>query len=282
MYLKNKILIILLFLNINYIFSETVIKSTEPTRVQKIKLQKDIVNMKINRTEEIHYEIEPKSATYNDISWESSNENVVSVKDGIISSFEAGEAYIFIRCDKITTKFLVKVKEQQKFQETIWYHLLIALGPILIAIISLIFGYRNSKVKKKKEIIEKIQDKLINLLNILYDIEEKATNAINCEKDNIQSLRNTVDKLISETNKTDIYISLMATIFNKTEKWDFSEINEYIYGSFNNKILYIFKERVSLLNQGNNEDNVNKTVDKLSELLYEANNIIANYFRIIT
>ena len=72
-------------------------ESITPTfskKITEVNVDEDKIIIKPNETKQIKYSIEPKESFVEKIEWESSNNNVVTVKDGIIYGKEPGEAIV--------------------------------------------------------------------------------------------------------------------------------------------------------------------------------------------
>ena len=100
-------------------------------KVDKVVLSKDSVTLKTGETLTLEAQVLPEDSLYRDVVWSSSDESVVSVKDGYLTAHKAGSADITAECggvaavckvtvtDDVTTytlKFLSDGKEYKTFQ----------------------------------------------------------------------------------------------------------------------------------------------------------------------
>ncbi|MDL2223488.1 Ig-like domain-containing protein [Bacteroidales bacterium OttesenSCG-928-M11] len=72
------------------------IVTVDPITVSTIVLNKTAINLSLNATEQLTYSITPSNATNQKVTWSSSNSNIVSVQDGLITALAIGTATITI------------------------------------------------------------------------------------------------------------------------------------------------------------------------------------------
>lgn len=73
-------------------------------RVKDIDVDTKEIKLKPGETKEIKYEVMPSESFVESIEWESSNESVVTVSDGILTAKSSGEAVITLTINKSITK----------------------------------------------------------------------------------------------------------------------------------------------------------------------------------
>jgi len=76
-----------------------------------IELSKENVSIGVNGTQKIEARVLPENATYQSITWESSNKNVATVKDGLITGKSKGSTEIIVKSKNVTKKIRVVVNE---------------------------------------------------------------------------------------------------------------------------------------------------------------------------
>ena len=79
-------------------------------KITKIELGREEAELKIGDTLTLDVRLQPLEADAKNLSWTSSNSNVASVKDGIVTANSAGEAVITASSDKVKATCRVTVK----------------------------------------------------------------------------------------------------------------------------------------------------------------------------
>ncbi|MCI8481867.1 MAG: hypothetical protein HFJ27_01990 [Clostridia bacterium] len=69
---------------------EKVVETQRPILVSKIIFDKEEENVFINHTKELKYRIEPENATNKEIRWETSDNKIATVKNGIVTPIKSG------------------------------------------------------------------------------------------------------------------------------------------------------------------------------------------------
>jgi len=93
--------------------------------VTDIKLDRELYNLKVNDKVTVNYKITPSNATNKEVEWKSSNKNVATVKNGVITAMSAGKAIITIsskdgNCTKTIEVYVTNIiKEDDPVKETI-------------------------------------------------------------------------------------------------------------------------------------------------------------------
>lgn len=89
-----------------------------PTTIESemIKINNDLKEMKVGETQQLEASILPENTTDKEITWESSDENVIKVSTtGEITAIGEGQAYITVcTSNKKTDKITILVKEDEK------------------------------------------------------------------------------------------------------------------------------------------------------------------------
>ena len=78
-------------------------------RVEEIKVNKDILNLEVGDTEKISATISPSDAYNKNVKWSSSNQKVVTVKDGKVTAIGAGNAIITVESEDGYAKATINV-----------------------------------------------------------------------------------------------------------------------------------------------------------------------------
>ncbi len=88
-------------------------KKTDPVisnKIKEINVDSEIITLKPGDTSKINYTIEPTDAFIENVDWESSNENVVTVMDGELTAKSAGESVITLTINDISKEIKVLVE----------------------------------------------------------------------------------------------------------------------------------------------------------------------------
>lgn len=106
-----------LFVFVIIFFSLTFFTSCNPNinqsiDVQDISLSKTDISLNVGETTTIYATIYPYNATYQEVSWNSSNTGVATVEDGYIKAISAGETIITVRAGSVLEICRVIVTEE--------------------------------------------------------------------------------------------------------------------------------------------------------------------------
>lgn len=82
----------------------------EETTVNSVTLSADVLQIKKGETAELKATVDPAGAA--EVKWQSSNEAVATVADGIVTAVEVGDAYIVATADTKTARCKVTVYEE--------------------------------------------------------------------------------------------------------------------------------------------------------------------------
>ena len=74
---------------------KVVVKAVKPT---KILLNKSGLDLEVGSTSQLEYSLEPALATADDVQWSSSDTDVVTVENGLVTAVSVGEAVITVKC----------------------------------------------------------------------------------------------------------------------------------------------------------------------------------------
>ena len=108
-------LIILLFIIIVGSFSYIFVFSNKIVEVQDISLNKYSLKLEVGKSAILNIEILPEDATNKEIVWESENDNIASVSNGIVTANNAGNTIINVKSKdgKASTKCFVYVENKK-------------------------------------------------------------------------------------------------------------------------------------------------------------------------
>ncbi len=83
--------------------------SVVETSVEKITLSKTEISLGVGDTEQITATVEPEDAENKNIDWYAEDENIVSVKEGLITGLKAGKTNVVVRIGSVESKCAVTV-----------------------------------------------------------------------------------------------------------------------------------------------------------------------------
>ena len=88
--------------------------------VKRIKLDKDYLKLYVGDTYDFEYSVIPSNAMYTEITWESNNENVVSVdENGHIVALARGRAIVRISIDERHADCKIEVEDYIRFEDPV-------------------------------------------------------------------------------------------------------------------------------------------------------------------
>ena len=128
-----------------------------PVEVKSIKLNTNSLNLKIGESEQLSATIEPSNATDKKLTWESSNNDVAVVSDGLVVGNKEGSAIITVKSNngKIATCNVNVLKTDDgkqddggKDNKTYLNNkvlILVLIGLVILLIVSIIINKKNNK-----------------------------------------------------------------------------------------------------------------------------------------
>jgi len=96
------------------LMADTILVKVTPVLAEKVSLNQDNVQMLKEHTFQLVAQIFPERTTYKDVIWESSDENILRVEDGVITAKKAGVANVIVKTtdgSALTTSCRVRIED---------------------------------------------------------------------------------------------------------------------------------------------------------------------------